>query len=99
MSKIDWKQAIKIAQGYICPACGSLCNDYTMNIHHMIPKCRGGASNESNCVAVCVECHRKYHERYGIAISDRYLVPIEDISTVRYHSKRKRRKSRHRKTK
>ena len=93
MSKIDWKKAIKIAQGYVCPVCGRLCDDYTMNIHHMIPKCRGGASNESNCVAVCVECHRKYHERYGIAISDNHLLPIEDTSVVRYHKKKKRRKS------
>lgn len=74
--KIDWKKAVKVEQGYICPVCGKLCDDYTMNIHHKRPKCKGGSSNRNNVVGWCIECHQKYHKKYGVRTSDDYGNPI-----------------------
>lgn len=74
--KHDWKKEIKISQNYICPVCGKRCNDRTMNIHHMRPKCKKGSNSKENTVGWCVECHRSYHEKHGVKISDRHGNPL-----------------------
>lgn len=74
--KHDWKKEIKESQNYICPVCGKKCNDRTMNIHHMRPKCKKGGNSKENTVGWCLECHRAYHQKYGTRISDRYGNPI-----------------------
>ena len=72
----DWKHDIKVEQNYICPVCGRHCNDWTMNIHHKKPRCRGGKTERDNLVAWCIECHQNYHKKYGTRISDDYGKPI-----------------------
>lgn len=74
--KHDWKREIKISQDCICPVCGKRCNDRTMNIHHMRPKCKKGSNSKENTVGWCVECHRNYHKKHGVKISDRYGNPL-----------------------
>lgn len=74
--KHDWKREIKISQDYICPVCGKRCNDRTMNIHHMRPKCKKGSNSKENTVGWCVECNRNYHKKHGVQISDRYRNPL-----------------------
>lgn len=34
-----------------------------MQIHHIIPLSEGGKSDNTNCVAVHEECHKKIHKR------------------------------------
>jgi len=74
--KHNWKKEVKESQDYICPVCGKKCNDRTMNIHHMRPKCKKGSNSKENAVGWCVECHRSYHEKHGVKISDRYGNPL-----------------------
>lgn len=74
----DWKTQVKIEQDYICPVCGRQCNDYTMNIHHKRAKCKGGKSDRENVVGWCIECHQKYHKKYGVQTSDDYGKPIRN---------------------
>lgn len=93
MSRTDFKQSIKVEQGYICPVCGSICNDYTMNIHHKIPKCKGGETKRDNLVGWCIKCHSEYHKKYGVMVSDDYGRPVGEIVGFRKaKKKRKRRK-------
>jgi 5-methylcytosine-specific restriction endonuclease McrA len=61
----NWKKQIKIDQNYICPVCGKVGTDRTMDIHHCKNKSRGGGNQRSNVVAVHKTCHAWIHETYG----------------------------------
>lgn len=74
--KHDWKREIKESQNYICPVCGKKGTDRTLNIHHMVPKCRKGCNSKDNCVAWHITCHQEYHRKHGVKISDRYGNPL-----------------------
>lgn len=63
--KLDWKHEIKVSQNYICPICGKEGTDRSLNLHHIINKCKNGRNTRENCVALHVTCHRWLHERYG----------------------------------
>ena len=53
---IAWKQ------GYKCPTCGqSLFNDEPLNLHHIIPKSKGGKDTKDNLVWLHLYCHHKTH--------------------------------------
>lgn len=65
-----WKQQIKIDQNYVCPECGKTGNDNSMNIHHCLPKCKGGKNTPENCCAVHITCHRRIHEEHGLHFYD-----------------------------
>ena len=53
---IAWKQ------GYKCPICGqSLFNDEPLNLHHIIPKSKGGKDTKDNLVWLHLYCHHKTH--------------------------------------
>jgi len=74
--KNDWKREIKESQNYICPVCGKVGTNSSMDIHHMRPKCKNGSNSKENCVAWHKTCHRDYHQKYGTKISDRFGNPI-----------------------
>jgi 5-methylcytosine-specific restriction endonuclease McrA len=43
-----------------CQICGE--NKYELlDVHRIIPEEKGGRYEESNCVCICVSCHRKHH--------------------------------------
>lgn len=65
-----WKKAIKESQDYICPVCGKIGTDETLNIHHCLPKAKKGRSTPENCVAVHVTCHRWIHKTFGLRFYD-----------------------------
>ncbi|MGK7895204.1 MAG: group II intron reverse transcriptase/maturase [Xenococcus sp. (in: cyanobacteria)] len=53
---IAWKQ------GYKCPICGqSLFNDEPLNLHHIIPKSKGGKDTKDNLIWLDLYCHHKTH--------------------------------------
>lgn len=75
--KNDWKKDIKISQDYICPVCGKKCNDRTMSVHHMKPKCKKGSNRKENLIGWCVTCHQNYHKKHGVRVSDKHGNPID----------------------
>lgn len=72
----DSKKIIKQEQNYVCPICGKSGTDKTMNIHHKKPRCKGGSSARCNLVAWHIHCHNKYHQDYGVQISNDYGFPV-----------------------
>lgn len=60
-----WKKEVKIEQNYICPICGERGTDKSMNIHHIVNKCRRGGNDRSNVVALHIHCHKWLHDTYG----------------------------------
>lgn len=54
-----WKR-----QKGICPRCQQYIELEThWNIHHLVPKCRGGKDNQANLVLLHPNCHRSIHSR------------------------------------
>lgn len=75
---------------YCCKICGSSSHP---TVHHKIAKARGGKGCLENCVVWCRECHRNYHNKWGITTSDDYGNPVgEYISANKVHKKRTKRK-------
>ena len=48
----------KIKARRVCDGCGTTVN-YRMEVHHIIPKSKGGGNEESNLKALCADCHNK----------------------------------------
>ena len=61
--KLSRKQEyIAQKQGYKCPVCGqSLFNDEPLNLHHIIPKSKGGKDTTDNLIWLHLYCHHKTH--------------------------------------
>ena len=47
---------VKMRDGHCCQVCGS---QWMIEIHHIIPKSRGGRNVEENCICLCFICHRE----------------------------------------
>lgn len=45
-----------------------------LEVHHLIPRSRGGGNNPDNLVTLCGACHRLWHERRGLGLRD-FLKP------------------------
>ena len=84
MGTNKWKFAVRERDGFKCRICGS---SDGLTVHHKVPVARDGKSTLENCVCWCKECHRKYHEEWGLAISDDVGNPI-GIGKKQHHSKR-----------
>ena len=54
-AKRMWREEIKARDGYTCVYCGSEDN---LTIDHVIPQCKGGKTNSSNCVTACRSCNQ-----------------------------------------
>jgi len=52
------RQDVLNTTGGKCYLCGS---KHNINVHHIIPRTRGGKDIASNLVPLCRECHRKAH--------------------------------------
>ena len=53
-AKRMWREEIKRRDGYKCQYCGSTEN---LTIDHVVPQCKGGPTNSSNCVTACRSCN------------------------------------------
>jgi 5-methylcytosine-specific restriction endonuclease McrA len=50
------KECLRLA-GYKC----KLCSERANRAHHLIPLSKGGTNTLINLIAVCSDCHKKYH--------------------------------------
>ncbi len=44
---------------YTCLKCGRRLNPFQLEVHHLIPKCRGGEDLDWNLVTLCKKCHNE----------------------------------------
>jgi len=61
----DWYEVssrIRKRDGYKCAICGS---KEKLEVHHIVPLSRGGASREDNLITLCQKCHSKCHSSLG----------------------------------
>jgi hypothetical protein len=45
-----------------------------LEVHHLVPRSRGGKNTRDNLVTLCGSCHRMSHERGGLGLRD-YFIP------------------------
>ena len=55
-AKRMWREEIKRRDGYKCVDGG---NTKDLTIDHVIPQCKGGKTNSTNCVAACRSCNQQ----------------------------------------
>ncbi len=87
MSTSKWKIAVLERDGYSCKICGS---KNSPTVHHKLPVARNGKGCLENCVVWCKNCHRNYHNKWGLTTSDDYGNPIGEYrSANKTHKKRR----------
>lgn len=45
-----------------CEKCKKKTKSKPLEVHHIIPKSKGGSNDRKNLMAICHECHKKIHE-------------------------------------
>ena len=53
------KQAAKARDGYKCQCCGK--KNCRLEVHHLLPKSRGGSDKLANLITLCSDCHHLAH--------------------------------------
>lgn len=55
----NYKQATKTRDGYKCQCCGK--KNCRLEVHHLLPRSRGGSDKLANLATLCSDCHRLAH--------------------------------------
>lgn len=55
----NFKQAAKARDGYKCQRCGK--KNCRLEVHHLIPRSRGGSDKLANLITLCSDCHHLAH--------------------------------------
>jgi len=55
------------------PDCGKQCID----VHHLLPRSRGGKDNIENLMGLCRDCHHEVH--FGTKFKSEYLITVHHI--------------------
>ena len=53
-----WAEYVKYRDSYKCVKCGS---DDNLEVHHILPRSKGGRDNPRNMVTLCRNCHQEIH--------------------------------------
>lgn len=64
-TKGAWAEAVMREKGTSCNRCGW--SKARCDVHHIIPKSKGGKNTVSNGEVICPNCHRVEHETEGAA--------------------------------
>jgi len=49
---------------YTCKECGRKASQFSLEVHHIIPRNEGGTDDMKNLVTLCIECHKKETKIY-----------------------------------
>lgn len=60
-SRQNWAKAVILARGECCEICGWA--EARCDVHHRVPKSKGGLNTVSNGIVLCPNHHRIEHER------------------------------------
>ena len=55
----NFKQAAKSRDGYGCQCCGR--KNCRLEVHHLLPRSRGGSDKLANLITLCTDCHHLAH--------------------------------------
>lgn len=55
----NFKQAAKARDGYKCQCCGK--KNCRLEVHHLLPRSRGGSDKLANLITLCSDCHSLAH--------------------------------------
>ena len=55
----NFKQATKARDGYQCQCCGK--KNCRLEVHHLLPRSRGGSDKLANLITLCTDCHHLAH--------------------------------------
>lgn len=55
----NFKQAARARDGYKCRCCGK--KNYRLEVHHLLPRSRGGSDKLANLITLCSNCHHLAH--------------------------------------
>ena len=55
----NFKQVAKARDGYKCQCCGK--RGCRLEVHHLIPRSRGGSDKLANLITLCADCHHLAH--------------------------------------
>jgi len=76
LQRAAWKiiRSMVVARdGEICQDCGkdlSSVPSWLTEVHHIVPKARGGSDHPSNLKTLCTMCHRRYTDEMAMARSE-----------------------------
>lgn len=55
----NFKQAARARDGYKCQCCGK--KDCRLEVHHLLPRSKGGSDKLANLITLCSDCHHLAH--------------------------------------
>ena len=55
----NFKQAARARDGYKCQCCGK--KNCRLEVHHLLPRSRGGSDKLANLITLCTDCHHLAH--------------------------------------
>jgi RNA-directed DNA polymerase len=75
---LSYRERILLNQSGICPICRTLLDlddEEQIDLHHIIPRKKGGTDQMSNIVILHTNCHRSIHHRKDLQPADNEALP------------------------
>ena len=78
----NFKQAAKARDGYKCQCCGK--KGCRLEVHHLLPRSRGGSDKLANLITLCTDCHHLAHSSEEQLLAFQKKFGKKAKSTLRY---------------
>ena len=78
----NFKQAAKARDGYKCQCCGE--KDCRLEVHHLLPRSRGGSDKLANLITLCTDCHHLAHSSEEQLLAFQKKFGKKATGTLRY---------------
>ena len=78
----NFKQATKARDDYKCQCCGK--KNCRLEVHHLLPRSRGGSDKLANLITLCTDCHSLAHSSEEQLLAFQKKFGKKAKSTLRY---------------
>lgn len=78
----NFKQAARARDGYKCQCCGK--KGCRLEVHHLLPRSRGGSDKLANLITLCTDCHHLAHSSEEQLLAFQKKFGKKARSTLRY---------------
>ena len=78
----NFKQAAKARDGYKCQCCGK--KNCRLEVHHLLPRSRGGSDKLENLITLCSDCHHLAHSSEEQLLAFQKKFGKKTMGTLRY---------------